>query len=121
MATGAILGGVLGHQIGKGTGQTVATIGGAALGALAGSRIGKKMDQADQLETAQALEKSPDGQATAWRNPNTGQSYKVKPTRTYNGASGPCRDFTTVAEIDGKQEVVHGKACRQPDGTWRFA
>ena len=47
MATGAIIGGVLGHQIGRGSGQTVATIGGAALGGFLGSRIGRKMDPAE--------------------------------------------------------------------------
>ncbi|MCL9847409.1 glycine zipper 2TM domain-containing protein [Ralstonia solanacearum P673] len=36
---GGVAGGVLGHQIGGGTGNTVATIGGAALGALAGNQV----------------------------------------------------------------------------------
>lgn len=119
MATGAILGGVLGHQIGGGSGRTVATIGGAALGGFFGSRIGRNMDRNDQLKTAEALEKSRDGQAATWRNADNGQQYAVTPTKTYQGASGHCRDFTTVTEIEGRQEVVHGMACRQPDGTWK--
>ncbi len=119
MATGAVLGGVLGHQVGSGGGQTVATIAGAGLGAFLGRRIGAKMDRNDQLKTAEALETSRDGRATSWRNPNTGQRYSVMPTRTYEGAAGPCRDFTTVMYIEGREEAVHGKACRQPDGTWR--
>jgi len=81
MATGAILGGVIGHQVGKGTGQTVATIGGAALGGYVGKRIGQDKDQAE--------------------------------------SGGLCREFTTVMHIDGKEEVVHGTACKQPDGTWK--
>ncbi len=65
MATGAVLGGVLGHQVGSGGGQTVATIAGAGLGAFLGSRIGAKMDRNDQLKTAEALETSCDGRALA--------------------------------------------------------
>jgi surface antigen len=119
LATGAILGGVLGHQIGSGSGQTIATIGGAALGGFVGSRVGASMDRNDQLKTAQALETSSTGHPTTWRNPDTGQHYTVTPTRTRESASGPCRDFTTVTEIDGTRQHVQGTACRQPDGTWK--
>jgi surface antigen len=119
MATGAILGGVVGHQIGHGAGQTIATIGGAALGGFLGNRIGAGMDRNDQLKAARALETSKNGQETTWRNPDTGQRYTVTPTRTYESSSGPCRDFTTVTEIDGRQEHVQGNACRQADGTWK--
>jgi surface antigen len=98
-----------------------ATIGGAALGAFLGSKIGATMDRKDQLQTAQALETLKNGQSTSWRNPDTGQRYTVMPTRTYEGASGPCREFSTVAEINGHRELVSGTACRQADGTWRTA
>ena len=119
MAAGAVVGGVLGHQIGHGSGQTVATIGGAALGAFFGSHVGRKMDREDQLKTSAALESSPDGRSSTWRNPNNRQIYSVKPTRTYDGPTGPCRDFTAVTEVNGREEVVEGTACRQPDGRWR--
>ena len=113
MATGAVLG--------SGDGQAVATIGGAALGAFLGSRIGRKMDQNDRKNTAEALETSREDSATTWRNPDTGQTYSVTPTHTYQGAAGPCRHFRTVTQIDGFDEVVQGTACRQPDGTWKAA
>lgn len=119
MATGAVLGGVIGHQIGGGRGQAVATIGGAALGAFVGSRVGRNMDRNDQARTTHALDKSADGESTAWRNDETGTRYAVTPTRTYRGDSGLCRDFTSVAQIEGRDEVVHGTACKQPDGTWK--
>jgi outer membrane lipoprotein SlyB len=38
---GAVVGGVIGHQIGSGRGNTVATIAGAGLGAAAGNKIEK--------------------------------------------------------------------------------
>ena len=119
MVTGAVLGGVLGHQVGHGSGNAIATIGGAALGGYLGSRVGRNMDRDDQRNAAAALERSPDDRSTAWRNPNNGRIYSVTPTRTYQGAPGPCRDFTTTTEIGGREEVVHGTACRQPDGSWK--
>ncbi len=38
---GAVVGGLLGHQVGKGTGNTVATVGGAVAGGYAGNEIEK--------------------------------------------------------------------------------
>jgi surface antigen len=119
MVSGAVIGGVIGHQFGHGSGNAIATIGGAALGGYVGSRIGRKMDEDDQRKASQALENSPDGRASSWHNPNTGQTYSVTPKRTYDGANGPCRDFESTTEIDGKKETVHGSACRQADGTWK--
>jgi surface antigen len=78
------------------------------------------MDRNDQARTTHALDKSADGESTAWRNDQTGMRHAVTPTRTYQADSGGrCRDFTTVTRIDGREEVVDGTACRQPDGTWK--
>ena len=120
MVSGAVVGGLLGSQVGHGSGRAIATIGGAALGGYIGSRIGRNMDENDQRKAAQALESSPDNRASSWKNPNTGQSYSVTPTRTYDSSNGPCRDFETTSTIDGKNETVHGTACRQADGTWKM-
>lgn len=117
--TGGVLGGVLGAQVGKGTGRNVAIIAGTLAGAYLGSAIGKSMDETDRLKTAQAMESNPIGRATSWRNPDTGNTYTVTPTKTYETEAGPCRDFTTKAIIGGKQETVYGKACRQADGSWK--
>lgn len=117
--TGGVLGGVLGAQVGQGTGRNVAIIAGTLAGAYLGSSIGKSMDETDRLNTARTMERNPTGQASIWRNPDTGNTYNVTPTRTYETATGPCRDFTTKAVIDGKKEVVQGKACRQADGSWK--
>jgi uncharacterized protein YcfJ len=38
---GALIGGVLGHQVGRGTGRDVATVGGAIAGAAVGSNVGR--------------------------------------------------------------------------------
>lgn len=117
--TGAVVGGAIGSQVGGGRGTTVAIIAGTLAGAYLGSRIGKSMDEKDRMKAAQALETAPTGQPTSWRNPDTGAAYTVTPTRTYQEAGAPCRDFTTKAVIEGKEEKVNGTACRQPDGSWK--
>ena len=121
VVAGAVVGGLLGSQFGKGRGRTAATIVGALAGAWIGGSIGKTMDDQDRYAANNTLETYPDNQANTWTNPNTGNTYEVTPTNTYDTASGPCRDYTTKAYIDGKEETVYGKACRQPDGSWQAA
>jgi uncharacterized protein YcfJ len=48
---GAIIGGVLGHQIGGGTGRDIATVAGAAGGGYAGNRIQKNLQDKDTYTT----------------------------------------------------------------------
>jgi surface antigen len=121
VVTGAIVGGLLGNQIGHGRGRTAATIIGAMAGAYIGGSIGASMDEQDRWRANQALETYPDHRASAWQNPNTGNSYTVTPTSTYDTSSGPCREYTTEAYIGGQRETIYGRACRQPDGTWQAA
>lgn len=116
---GAVLGGVLGSQVGRGSGRTAATIAGAIAGGAIGNAIGRNMDDTDRLKTAQVLESAPTGTPTAWRNPDTGYEYTVVPTRTYQVAEGPCREYTVDTVIGGQREKVYGTACRQADGSWR--
>lgn len=116
---GGVLGGVLGAQVGGGHGRTAAIVAGTLAGAYVGSRIGKSMDDTDRMKAARALETAPTGAPTSWRNPDTGSTYTVTPTRTYEASSGPCREYTTRAVIDGREETVHSTACRQPDGSWK--
>lgn len=119
MTTGAVVGGVAGPQAGHGIGQTVATVESAALGAFLGNRLGASMDRNDQVKTAQVLDMARNGEVMTWRNRDTRQWYSVRPTRTYDGPSGPCREFTAIAQLDdGRHRIAHGVACRQSDGTW---
>lgn len=48
-AIGAVAGGLLGHQIGGGTGRTLATVGGAAAGGYAGNQVQKNMQEKDTI------------------------------------------------------------------------
>ena len=50
---GAVVGGVLGHQIGGGTGREIATVAGAAGGGYAGNRIQKNLQDKDTYSTTE--------------------------------------------------------------------
>jgi uncharacterized protein YcfJ len=52
-AIGAIAGGVIGHQIGGGSGKKLATVGGAAAGGYAGNQVQKNMQQKDVVTTTE--------------------------------------------------------------------
>jgi surface antigen len=116
---GGIAGGILGNQIGGGSGRTAAVIAGTLLGGYFGGNIGRQMDENDRYRAGQALEATPTYQSSSWTNPDSGNRYSITPTKTYYAGSGPCREYTTEAWIDGKRETVYGTACRQPDGTWQ--
>lgn len=118
--TGGILGGVLGAQVGKGSGRTAAIIAGTILGAYIGGNVGRSMDEQDRRQAHNALEYNKSYQPSSWQNPDTGNTYTVTPTKTYQTASGEnCREYETVAVIDGKKETLRGTACRQQDGSWK--
>lgn len=119
MIIGGVLGGVLGKQVGKGDGRTAAIIVGTLVGSQIGGSIGKSMDETDRLKTSHTLETVRTGVATTWRNPDTYNQYSVTPTRTYESQATQCREYTVDAIIGGKREKVYGKACRQPDGSWK--
>ena len=119
MVIGGVLGGVIGSEIGRGSGRTAATIIGAMAGMAVGGAIGRSMDEQDRRKTAHTLETVRSGVPSQWRNPDSGHEYRVTPTRTYQTAAGPCREYTVDGLIGGKRETLVGTACRQADGSWR--
>ena len=120
---GAVAGGLIGNQFGKGSGKVLATVAGAVVGGLVGSEIGKSMDKTDQLLAQQAelaaLERGQSGQATPWRNPDNGRYGEVVPSKPYLRGQDNCRDYTHTIYIDGRPQAMRGTACRNGDGTWR--
>lgn len=118
---GGVAGGLLGSTIGGGAGKVAAAAGGAIIGAFLGGKIGQYMDRQDRLEMQRALETAPVGRAVSWKNPDNGNRYSVKPTRTYYKNEQPCREYTTQAMIGGKSQQIYGTACRQADGSWQVA
>ena len=117
--SGAVVGGLIGSQFGGGAGKVAAVAGGALLGAYLGGNIGKYMDRQDRMEMQRALESGQTGKQVSWNNPDNGNHYTVTPMRTYYVQEQPCREYMTDVIIDGRPQQMRGKACRQPDGTWR--
>jgi surface antigen len=118
--TGAAVGAAVGSTIGGGRGRALAIWLGAVVGAHIGQTIGRYMDEQDRIRTSMVLESNRTYQPSTWHNPDTGYDYTVTPTRTYEVAEGPCREFTVNAIIGGKTEQVYGTACRQADGSWKI-
>lgn len=120
---GAGLGALAGSQIGGGSGQLAAVAIGALGGAFLGSEVGKSLDRADRNYMANnsqtALERTPSGQTTSWRNPDSGNSGTFTPTRTYQEQGRDCRDYEQTIIVGGKSETARGRACRNADGTWQ--
>jgi surface antigen len=119
---GAAAGGLLAYGLG---GSTAAVIGSTLLGGLVGGAIGNRMDAADRREaqaaTNRALETAPTGTPTQWKNPDSGHYGSVTPVRTYQTGSGQyCREYRQTVMIGGEQQEAYGKACRQPDGSWKI-
>jgi surface antigen len=122
LLVGAAAGGILGNQVGRGSGKVLATVAGAFIGGIAGSEIGKSMDKQDRILAQQAelaaLERGPSGQTTQWRNPDNGRYGEVTPLEPYRRGAQDCRDYTHKIYIDGRPQAMRGTACRNPDGTW---
>ena len=122
---GAGLGALAGSKVGKGTGKLVAVAVGTLAGAALGGEVGRSLDRADRLamerSTQGALESNRTGAASTWRNPDSGNEGTVTPVRTYRTASGRyCREYRQTIMVGSKTESGYGRACRQPDGTWRI-
>lgn len=124
LAVGAIAGGILGNQVGKGSGRVAATAIGAVIGGIVGSDIGRSLDEADRRAAAEAeyaaLERGSSGSSTPWRNPDSGHYGEVIPGEPYKLGNGDrdCRDYKHTVYISGEPETLKGTACRNRDGTW---
>ncbi len=118
---GAAAGGLVGSRFGDGQERLAAVAGGTLLGFLIGGRIGRSMDEVDQNCVGQILEHAGDGQQITWNNPQNGAQYHVVPTGTVQSSDGRyCREYTATAVIGGTDQQTYGRACRQPDGSWKI-
>jgi surface antigen len=119
---GAITGGIIGNQFGKGSGKVAATMAGAVVGGIVGNEIGRSLDQRDRELARQAefdaWERGPPRQPVRWRNPDNGRYGEIVAEDYYDRGSYRCRDFVHRVWIDGRPQAMRGTACRNPDGTW---
>lgn len=121
---GAAAGGLIGSQIGHGSGTAAATLTGVLLGGFLGNHMGATIDDADKRR-AQAAEQraysAPIGQQISWNNPENGNSGVIIPTRDgYSSSGAYCREFQQNITVGGQRQQGYGKACQQPDGTWKI-
>ncbi len=116
---GAATGALIGNQFGHGAGRVAATLGGAVVGGFIGNRIGKSMDDEDRRRAAEAQYAAfENGDRADWRSPNGHYGY-IEPRPVYYYREMRCREFSQTVYVDGRPETMIGRACRQPDGTWR--
>ena len=119
---GAIAGGIVGNQFGRGGGKAAATIGGVFLGGLAGNAIASDMPCDDRRYAFRVYTDGfagPVGRRYEWRNPNGDYGYFI-PTREYQDGRYLCRDFDESVYRNGRWHERQGSACRREDGNWHF-
>lgn len=119
---GAVAGGLLGSQVGGGSGRLWATGAGALLGALVGSEIGSSLDRADRMYANKAISRAheaPIGETVTWNNPESGNRGSYTPVRDGTSTAGRyCREYQQTVYVGGREEQAYGTACQQPDGSW---
>ena len=119
---GSVLGGVIGHQMGKGDGKKAMTVVGAIVGGMIGGNMGRRLDGNDQQKVSQTLETTPNYQKVAWNNENSNTEYVFTPVNKYegnvNGYRTRCRDYIMDAHINGRMQQVKGRACKNNHGQW---
>jgi surface antigen len=119
-APGANPGVVIDSPVATGSGEPSV---GALEGALESADVGLSLTQADREMALkaeyEALEYGRPGQPTRWRNRRSGNSGEIGVGSTYQVNRLDCREYTHTISIGGRTRVVHGAACRQPDGVWR--
>ena len=123
--TGMVLGGKIVDDITEDSSKNnLWTLAGVTLGAFLGNEIGASMDKTDILMAQNArnyaLENNKVNSTAAWKNPDSGNSGVIYPTRTYSVGDQPCREFTQEINIGGKIQTGYGKACRMADGSWQL-
>lgn len=114
---GAAAGGLLGAAAFSGSTAWLGILGGALVGGIVGNQIGQYMDRQDAAR-AHAVYVSQSGKGR-WTNHETGYTYTIKPVKSYEKNGRYCREYQTTAKIGGRSRKVYGTACRQPDGSWK--
>ena len=84
-----------------------------------GASLDEKAQKTANTAWNEALEHGKSGQITAWVDSDRRFNGEIVPKPvTYEGTT-PCREYSHTLKISGKSEVTSGKACRNPNGSWR--
>ncbi|MCX7126252.1 MAG: RT0821/Lpp0805 family surface protein [Gammaproteobacteria bacterium] len=117
-AAGAVGGGLLGGAIFGGSPYGI--IGGALLGGIVGDQVGQAMDRQDKANMQSAVANVPVGQQAQWTDSKNNTTYSVRPVKNYTSENRYCREYQTTVTVNGKVQKAYGRACRQPDGSWKI-
>ncbi len=114
---GAAAGAVIGQALGR---NRYATITAAVVGTMLGYIVGNEMEKSDTQKLNNALENGAAGNPISWKNPDTGDEYKIIPFEFFTDdvTQQKCRNAKIVANTEGKEQITDTKACRQSDGHW---
>lgn len=122
VATGAVVGGLVGNMFGGGSGRVLMTAAGAVAGGFIGDRLFKRHAKSEfEKDAAQrALNDSASGQTVKWTDPKTHESGYFVALNTKRMSDGRvCRDFKRGLSVDGQSvDETTGTACKKPDGQW---
>ncbi|KKN24841.1 hypothetical protein LCGC14_0890810 [marine sediment metagenome] len=140
---GAAAGGFGGAQIGKGNGQLAAVAAGTLLGCGAGSSIqnsDQRRYQPQYQRPYQPRYQPYYGQRNGYMNysydrrrviysqprprylpqPVYRSRYQPEQWQPQRQLQQACREFQTEVNIGGRLQPAYGRACYQPDGSWRI-
>jgi surface antigen len=118
---GAIAGGLIGSQFGRGGGNVLATVGGVFIGGAIGNKIAGDIDCDDRPYAFNAYRASFEGeigQRYEWRGQHN-HGYIVS-TREFRRDGRVCRDFYEVSYRHDEESRREGTACRHRNGDWHF-
>ena len=117
---GAVVGAMIGSQLGLGGDELTGALLGGLVGSLVGSEIGRLLDKEDQRRLAEARQQAlSTGEPADWSNPDSGNSGQVTPQRSYTSAGMSCYEYDMDIAAGGKEETSTHAACEQSDGTWK--
>jgi surface antigen len=122
---GAIVGAIIGYELGNGSGEAVMAMLGAAAGGAGGYYAADYVIRRDQEKMKKAayegLENTPVGGTVYWQNRDTGSAGSITVLRAYASRQGrECREF--VAHLMGDLDTTERRrtACRLHNGAWEI-
>jgi len=125
IVVGAAAGGVIGAQLGGGIGKSLLIASGVMAGGAVGYIAARKLEISDRKAhdktASQAFAEAPDGTTRYWKNPETGSSGIIMPTRSYHAGDGSyCRDYRTTVAV--KEGFIRGRGigCQEASGDWKI-
>ena len=112
---GALGGAAAGAYLGGG--DPIVSAGYAVVGMVLGHQIGTTFDKVDHMYGTmliqQSLDNNPDGVYSRWKNPNKPVAITTGPVAT----NGTCREFITDVQVGKEMRKMRGTACKV-NGEW---